>query len=539
MKKEFWAEFDLYGKVAPYGTQISKLLWEERKKRRIKEMREQLQATVQESIRSFLLQGKLDSIIIPDDASRQMLLSQLLPADVICEGRSTQCKDYVKGKNGLQQWYYGGDIQNPKGNFQEFLSRRMRWMASILNFDVGENVVHPSLPDLSIFPSGSWAIQINFTLRKPYISRDDTDFYIIDNPVKKEWVFKVPYVAPSQWKGALRAAMVRELVMRLLERKIDEEKFFEERIRLYRLFGNEKDGTAEFLNQALARFRVETLSRDAEDEPKKQWEQRVKQEIRKVAEQFESKLREKGYRVGDIEGFQGYLHFYPTFFDKIGLEVINTHDRETGASVKGPIYFECVPAGTKGTFTLLYVPMKEIDEDSSKKDMEEVAKGLKAMLSEYGFGAKTSSGYGVADDKVDGRLIARFSNVSTTAVQPPAVDIIPIVEPKKDFLKYMNDAGEVKPEFQGSGGGGLMSNSEYKKHGKESGGSLSEFKKFRSWYLKYGKTWRESRHSQVTDQSENLNIFHRKLGSLTELIELANLIQSKEPDLNDGEGKNG
>ena len=84
-----------------------------------------------------------------------------------------------------------------------------------------------------------------------------------------------------------------------------------------------------------------------------------------------------------------------------------------------------------------------------------------------------------------------------------------------------------------------MSNSEYKKHGKELGGSLSEFKKFRSWFLEYGKAWRESRHSQETDQSENPDIFHRKFGSLTELIELANLIQSKEQDSNDGEGKNG
>ena len=388
MKREFWAEFDLFS---------------ESKKRYL------IHYLVEKTLRNGQIphaprrqNGQLPWEMLKDKAARQHILAQLLATEEECS-KNTKCKDYAKGENGLQQWYYGGNIQNLIGNFQEFLYRRLRWMASILNFDVGEDVVPPSLPNLSIFPPGSWAIQISFTLRKPYISGDDTNFYIIDNPIKKEWVFKVPYVAPSQWKGALRAAMVRQLAMKLLEKEIDEEKFFEERIRLYRLFGNEKDGTAEFLNQALARFRVETLSRDAEDEPKKQWEQRVKQEIRKVAEQFESKLREKGYRVGDIEGFQGYLHFYPTFFDKIGLEVINPHDRKTGTSAKGPIYFECVPQGTKGTFTLLYVPSYLSDkpeeaQNQAKRDLKTVLRGLYTMFKRYGFGAKTSSGYGVVKD---------------------------------------------------------------------------------------------------------------------------------------------
>ncbi len=383
MKKEFWAEFDMVSDTKKHDI---------------------IHYFVEKSLHDGQLlhaprkqNGQLPWEMLEDKAARQHILAQLLATEEKCG--NVRCKDYAKSKNGLQWWYYAGDMANPRGNFQDFLCRRLRWMASILNFGGWEDTVNPSLPDLSIFPPGSWTIQINFTLRKPYISRDDTDFYIVDNPVKKEWVFKVPYVAPSQWKGALRSAMVRELVMKLSEKEIDEEKFFEERIRLYRLFGNEKDGTAEFLNRALARFHVGTLPNNADGEAKEQWEQRVKQEIKNVAEQFKRKLGEKGYRVGDIEGFQGYLHFYPTFFDKIGLEVINPHDRRTGTG-KQPIYFECVPQGTKGSFTLLYVPMKEVDEDTSKEDLIEVAKGIKAMLTKCGFGAKTSSGYGVADVNV-------------------------------------------------------------------------------------------------------------------------------------------
>ena len=254
----------------------------------------------------------------------------------------------------------------------------------------------PLLPDLSHFPPDSWAVQITFTLRKPYISKDDTDFYILDNPVKKEWVFKVPYVAPSQWKGALRSAMMRDLVNALQSGQKDEKEFVEERLRLYRLFGNEKDGTADFLNRAWALHRVGYPPDD--EHKKKEWERRFQETVKQVAGEFESRLREEGYRVGDIEGLQGRLHFYPTFFDQIGLEVINPHDRETGAG-KHPIYFECVPANTQGVFALLYVPIGAgpMDENTCKADLKAVAKGIHAMLTVYGFGAKTSSGYGVAE----------------------------------------------------------------------------------------------------------------------------------------------
>ena len=237
-----------------------------------------------------------------------------------------------------------------------------------------------TLSDLSIFPPSSWTIQISFTLRKPYISRDDTDFYIVDNPVKKEWVFKVPYVAPSQWKGALRAAMTRDLAAwwqslpsQAKQKRETRKQFVQRRLQITRLFGNEK-GVSVNDSQFEA-----YLDRVAEDKHLNRWYRRA--------------LRCLCAPTGFLAG---RLHFYPTFFDKIGLEVINPHDRKTGTG-KQPIYFECVPQGTKGTFTLLYVPMREVDEDTSKEDLIEVVKGIKAMLTRYGFGAKTSSGYGVAD----------------------------------------------------------------------------------------------------------------------------------------------
>ncbi len=301
---------------------------------------------------------------VKDPYARLEILTHLLASDDNCKGR-IKCKDYIKGKEGLQQWYYAGDLQTPRGNFQQFLCRRLRWMAPLIGYEILHETIAPPVPDPDLFPSGSFFLRIPFTLRKPYISKDDREFYILDNPVKKEWVFKVPYVAPSQWKGALRATIRRLRGYTTWEKEAKDEQ-------MVRLFGNVKGEEVDFS--------------------------------------------------------AGCLHFYPTFFDRIGLEVINPHDRKTGAG-KQPIYFECVPAGTHGVFSLLYVPLylQHINQDADccqdspiqvpqratdsspstslhlmvEQDLRLLARGIKAMITQYGFGAKTTSGFGVADVEPD------------------------------------------------------------------------------------------------------------------------------------------
>ncbi len=258
-------------------------------------------------------------------------------------------------------------------------------------------------PDLSSFPCGSWFLNVPFTLRKPYISRDDSDFSILDNPIKKEWVFKVPYIAPSQWKGALRSAMVRELVN---EAPLPEE-FAQRRFRMAVLFGDEKgenpgnlNGLAEYLDNKGGLQAGEIYRR-------------------LVREYFKWESNET------VSHHKGILYFYPTYFDRIGLEVINPHDREMGSG-KQPIYFECVPSGkdSKGDFSLLYILLSGLDMsiDQAKRqaenDFEAVSKGIKAMMTSYGFGAKTSSGFGMA-------------NVSWEDA---------IIEPEKELQKQWKDA---------------------------------------------------------------------------------------------------
>jgi CRISPR-associated protein Cmr2 len=68
--------------------------------------------------------------------------------------------------------------------------------------------------------------------------------------------------------------------------------------------------------------------------------------------------------------------------------------------------FASVPAGAKGTFSLLYVPFDLIGKDRAEickqalKDLKVVAEGMKEMFLTYGFSAKRTSGYGVAEDEL-------------------------------------------------------------------------------------------------------------------------------------------
>jgi CRISPR-associated protein Cmr2 len=52
----------------------------------------------------------------------------------------------------------------------------------------------------------SFIIQAEIKLKSSYFSKDDDEFYLIQNPCLKEKVFKVPMIRGSGWKGALAKA---------------------------------------------------------------------------------------------------------------------------------------------------------------------------------------------------------------------------------------------------------------------------------------------------------------------------------------------
>jgi CRISPR-associated protein Cmr2 len=352
---------------------------------------------------------------VTDDGARLQLPAQALASAYKERARMGQ----QKGKaGGLGHWIMSGRAH------AYFVAQKETYLAPL--------GLVPAAPDLALLPAYSFAFHVTFTLAGAYLSRDDTDFYILDNPVKKEWVFKLPYIAPSQWKGALRAAIRQN------------HDWPNDHCHLLRLFGESRDD----------------------------------------------------------EGHAGRLHLYPTFFDRIGLEVINPHDRQTGAG-RQPIYFESVPADTTGTFTLLYVPFDRIgeedepktraqvaadleEEDESKTcaqvatDLELVATGIQAMMTAYGFGAKTSSGFGVANDALnDGCL--RLSGLE--APDPTAPD--DVSQPAPGLPRYLSAPGQLHPDFRADDGSFRYRSDAERQAMKK--GDRQLYDKARNWWEREGK----------------------------------------------------
>jgi len=241
----------------------------------------------------------------------------------------------------------------------------------------------------NIISKYSCLIEITFQLKKPYLSKDDDNFYIIDNPIVKEKVFKLPMVRATTWKGALRFAALKVFEEELQNETIAESSWKEKRALLVRLFGNEKDAMEKYLNEIIALKIKGDKSKAGE-----------------VEKEFERYLLENGYISKEIPSRAGRLFFYPTFFDQISLEVITPLSRETKTPARGPIYFETVetvPEGTEGILRIFYYPFDlvakgefEKIEEEMKEDIKFLKMALCKMFCETGFSAKKSSGFGTA-----------------------------------------------------------------------------------------------------------------------------------------------
>jgi len=276
----------------------------------------------------------------------------------------------------------------------------------------------------SNLPRDSILIEIDFKLKKPYLSKDDDNFYIIDNPIVKDKVFKLPMVRSTTWKGALRFAAIKVFENWIYEKpnksKIDKETVFKERARIVRLFGSEKDSQEDYLGRLCLLAIRGSLPTG----------KKLKEEIKKINKEFEKWLIDKKYISKEVPSRSGRLFFYPTFFEEISLDVITPLSRETKTPVRGPIYFETVPEGSKGTFRLLYYPFDliargELDEieREMKEDLNFLSKALRKMFYEIGFSAKKTSGYGVVeqindnDVKVDGFKSDEIKNILLNTIR--------------------------------------------------------------------------------------------------------------------------
>ncbi|MCX7594036.1 MAG: hypothetical protein N2235_09790 [Fischerella sp.] len=362
-------------------------------------------------------------------------------------------------------WFVAKKEENDKKaklNTESAAYVRDTWQKQLTaNFIPSEFQFLPKFFDLNHLPSLSFMLRIPFKLRKPYLSKDDRAFHLLDHPVRKDKVFQTPMVAPSSWKGALHSAMLQKLVewwSGLDEtRKSDrnhKKQFVARRIGIAKLFGTEK-GT-EIDSQEFEGY-LDNFS----DDHSARWYRRY---VRRY-------LSKTGF-------FSGRLYFYPTFFNKIGLEVINPHDCKTGAG-KNPILIESVPIGATGEFVLLYVPLGEVQASEVAEDLKGVIEGVRDMLTVYGFGAKTSSGFGVAEpnDKIELGIRADWSWSTPSATE--------VKTPEPELPRYLIAPGQLHPDFLDSDGN-FKSEIEYLQ-GKSAKKAKQLYQKAKDWWEREGR----------------------------------------------------
>jgi CRISPR-associated protein Cmr2 len=95
--------------------------------------------------------------------------------------------------------------------------------------------------DLKKLPADSFVLEVKFKLVTPYISKDDMGPAEEHSPIVKDWVFQVPMVRPTTWKGRLRFSAAQQnnnhdLVKRLFGTLKESEDSLEGRLHFYPTF---------------------------------------------------------------------------------------------------------------------------------------------------------------------------------------------------------------------------------------------------------------------------------------------------------------
>jgi CRISPR/Cas system CSM-associated protein Csm3 (group 7 of RAMP superfamily) len=292
---------------------------------------------------------------------------------------------------------------------------------------VGKELLDPLLPEARNFlqvtafdhwPPPWFAIEFFFTLLSPLITRDESGHYPMDNPVRKDTAFTLPVIAATSWKGLLRNAFLfNKVIPAYLAYKKDanadnKNAYLASRWCMLRLFGSEKE---------------------PHDEEKAAWPEALKAEQPAQGSHFDDFtliIRRTFLPSEQVQNdkiptpnIAGCLYFFSTFFDAVEVEIINPHDSIRRVGTK-PIQIEVVPKGSTGLFRLIYQPrislVRTEEGDVAKTaqaDLAQVVQTVKFLFRELGFGAKRTSGFGTAEEKLTkpyGRMIARWQAEAPT-----------------------------------------------------------------------------------------------------------------------------
>ena len=255
-------------------------------------------------------------------------------------------------------------------------------------------------------------LSFELTFTSPLFTASENKFYSISNPIAKERATGLPILKGSSLKGALRHAAVVNIENELLEKnycnnflyysdlekkveiqeivKKEEDEndrfYFKKRSQLVKLFGNEREPKWFTIKSLLATGGIKDVKN-------------VKDILEKINNAFEHYLKKK--QIVNSEGVsRGRLIFEDLHFKKVTLDVITPLDREKKTPVRGPIFYEVIPAGQEVTGKLLWFPFDLIAkgelekiEDDWNEDKRIIEKAFEE-LSKTGIGAKTKDGWG-------------------------------------------------------------------------------------------------------------------------------------------------
>lgn len=207
--------------------------------------------------------------------------------------------------------------------------------------------------DVAALPLGSAAVDLRFRLISPLLTRDDDAFHLFDNPVRKDHVFGVPFLAAASLKGLAADAFRRGFPVEGEPAR-----------------GNAQERTVRYRRSSAIARRLFGI---ASDEP----------------EAFASAA--------------GRLHFAPAWFPHVQYLVMNPTKNDGSGIGTLPIHFEAVaPADDKGravegTVSFFYfnpAGAAEADLETARTDVACLVGALAAWWPALGLGAKRLAGYG-------------------------------------------------------------------------------------------------------------------------------------------------
>jgi len=280
----------------------------------------------------------------------------------------TKSSEYENNFNKLKYGFEDKDrnLSNFKNKIKSNKIYKTGKIPNFLKVDI-KPLIKTSIPN-------SFGIEVKIKLTSPYYSSDDDDFYIVQNPCLKESVFKVPMVRGSGWKGALLDSAREIIKEQSNSKKVEYLKSY------FRIFGVGDDIFRKVVekiddNSLKLFFMLSGLAIN------------VNSDIKKIFEQYKERKAQKGRAI-----------FYPTYFEKLSLELINPHNRKTKAGTN-PIHYEVVPKESRAELKIVYIPFDGINQKNddikkeAKQDLEFLAKCIK-KVSQNGIGAKTKLGWG-------------------------------------------------------------------------------------------------------------------------------------------------